>query len=212
MEVGVRVEAEDLLTGRRRHTNSCYLTFVAVDRNGRPIEVPGLEPETEDEQRRYAAAETRRRARLRSAKPRNGIEPTARTTGSEKHRSYRPVRLTLHLSVVSSLSCSCSPSSKPIERFRWFGRSSRTSCSSTGAGARRSSSSTWSRRRARADEPQRARRARWSATAQALAREIDGYQRELEDARHSAQGPPSRPRRFPERDGRPPRAALLAAR
>ena len=32
MEVGVRVEAEELLTGRRRHTNSCYLTFVAVDR------------------------------------------------------------------------------------------------------------------------------------------------------------------------------------
>jgi len=64
MEVGVRVEAEDLLTGVRRHTNSCYLTFVAVDRSGRPIEVAGLTPETEDEQRRYAAAETRRRARL----------------------------------------------------------------------------------------------------------------------------------------------------
>ena len=64
MEVGVRVEAEDLLTGRRRHTNSCYLTFVAVDRNGRPIEVPELVPETEDERRRYAAAQERRRRRL----------------------------------------------------------------------------------------------------------------------------------------------------
>ena len=64
MEVGVRVEAEDLMTGRHRHTNSCYLTFVAVDRNGRPIEVAGLTPETEDEKRRYAAAETRRQARL----------------------------------------------------------------------------------------------------------------------------------------------------
>jgi acyl-CoA hydrolase len=64
MEVGVRVEAEDLMTGRHRHTNSCYLTFVAVDRNGRPIEVAGLTPETDDEKRRYAAAETRRRARL----------------------------------------------------------------------------------------------------------------------------------------------------
>ena len=64
MEVGVRVEAEDLLTGRRRHTNSCYLTFVAVDRNGRPIEVAGLEPETEDEQRRNVAAQQRRRRRL----------------------------------------------------------------------------------------------------------------------------------------------------
>jgi acyl-CoA hydrolase len=65
MEVGVRVEAEDLITGVRRHTNSCYLTFVAIDRNGRPIEVAGLRPETDEEQRRYAAAETRRAARLK---------------------------------------------------------------------------------------------------------------------------------------------------
>jgi len=64
MEVGVRVEAEDLLSGNRRHTNSCYLTFVAVDRNGRPIEVAALEPETEDEHRRHAAAQDRRRRRL----------------------------------------------------------------------------------------------------------------------------------------------------
>jgi len=64
MEVGVRVEAEDLMTGRHRHTNSCYLTFVAIDRDGRPIEVAELKPETEDEQRRYVAAEVRRRARL----------------------------------------------------------------------------------------------------------------------------------------------------
>src|SRR5574339_19033 len=52
MEVGVRVEAEELLSGRRRHTNSCYLTFVAVDRNGRPIEVPEVVAETPDEVRR----------------------------------------------------------------------------------------------------------------------------------------------------------------
>src|SRR5947208_1335099 len=64
MEVGVRVEAEELLTGRHRHTNSCYLTFVAVDRAGRPIEVPGLIPETPDEERRYAAAKERRARRL----------------------------------------------------------------------------------------------------------------------------------------------------
>jgi acyl-CoA hydrolase len=64
MEVGVRVEAEDLMTGNRRHTNSCYLTFVAVDRNGRPIEVPELIPETEDQLRRAAAAIQRRRRRL----------------------------------------------------------------------------------------------------------------------------------------------------
>jgi acyl-CoA hydrolase len=64
MEVGVRVEAEDLITGRRRHTNSAYLTFVAVDHNGRPMEVPPLVPETPDEVRRYGAAEARRQRRL----------------------------------------------------------------------------------------------------------------------------------------------------
>jgi acyl-CoA hydrolase len=64
MEIGVRVEAEELQTGRRRHTNSCYLTFVAVDEKGRPIEVPALKPETPDEIRRYQAAVERRRLRL----------------------------------------------------------------------------------------------------------------------------------------------------
>ena len=64
MEVGVRVEAEDLQTGNRRHTNSCYLTFVAIDRNGKPIEVPRLIPETDDEIRRYEAAKARRKRRL----------------------------------------------------------------------------------------------------------------------------------------------------
>ena len=64
MEVGVRVEAEDLLTGRRRHTNSCYLTFVAIDRNGRPVEVPSVIPETDDERRRFDAAQARRKRRL----------------------------------------------------------------------------------------------------------------------------------------------------
>ena len=64
MEVGVRVEAENLQTGKRRHTNSCYLTFVAIDRNGRPIEVPRLVPETEDEIRRFEAAKARRQRRL----------------------------------------------------------------------------------------------------------------------------------------------------
>ena len=64
MEVGVRVEAEDLLTGKRRHTNSAYLTFVAVDSDGRPIEAPALVPETDDERRRFAAAQERRRVRL----------------------------------------------------------------------------------------------------------------------------------------------------
>lgn len=64
MEVGVRVEAEEMLTGKRRHTNSCYLTFVAVDQAGRPVEVADLKPETPEEIRRYKAAAERRRRRL----------------------------------------------------------------------------------------------------------------------------------------------------
>lgn len=64
MEVGVRVEAEDLATGVRRHTNSCYLTFVAIDKTHRPVPIPPVVPETEDEKRRYLAAQERRRRRL----------------------------------------------------------------------------------------------------------------------------------------------------
>jgi acyl-CoA hydrolase len=64
VEVGVRVEAENMFTGVRRHTNSCYLTFVAVDADGRPVEVPQVEPETAEELRRHAAAKERRRRRL----------------------------------------------------------------------------------------------------------------------------------------------------
>ncbi|MGH7648376.1 MAG: acyl-CoA thioesterase [Gemmatimonadaceae bacterium] len=64
MEVGVRVEAENMISGVRRHTNSCYVTFVAIDRNGRPVEVPHVIPETDVERRRFAAALDRRRRRL----------------------------------------------------------------------------------------------------------------------------------------------------
>jgi acyl-CoA hydrolase len=70
MEVGVRVEAENLLTGVRRHTNSCYLTFVAVDKNGRPVPVPQVVPETEAEKEHFEAARERRRRRLAHAKSR----------------------------------------------------------------------------------------------------------------------------------------------
>jgi acyl-CoA hydrolase len=68
MEVGVRVETENMLTGTRRHTNSCYLTFVAVDRNGRPVPVAPVVPETPDEQRRFEGAQARRRRRLEERK------------------------------------------------------------------------------------------------------------------------------------------------
>lgn len=82
MEIGVRVEAEELTTGRRRHTNSCYLTFVAVDRNGRPIEVPPLQPEMPDEVRRYEAAKERRRRRLEERHAEQGQAPAAEPSPS----------------------------------------------------------------------------------------------------------------------------------
>lgn len=64
MEVGVRVEAEDLISGVRRHTNSCYVTFVAIGPAGRPVPVASLIVETDDERRRYNAAGRRREHRL----------------------------------------------------------------------------------------------------------------------------------------------------
>ncbi|MDH7554295.1 MAG: acyl-CoA thioesterase [Spirochaetes bacterium] len=64
MEVGVRVEAENFITGEVRHTASAYLTFVALDEHGKPKNVPPLQPETEDEKRRYHEAEIRRKKRL----------------------------------------------------------------------------------------------------------------------------------------------------
>ncbi|QUS36161.1 acyl-CoA thioesterase [Falsirhodobacter algicola] len=63
MEVGIRVEAENIRTGDRRHTNSCYFTMVAVDDGGRPVPVPAFTPETETERRRHRAAELRRALR-----------------------------------------------------------------------------------------------------------------------------------------------------
>jgi acyl-CoA hydrolase len=64
IEVGVRVEGEDPLTGHRTHTASAYTTFVSLV-DGKTAGVPRLLPETEDEQRRQAEAELRRSSRLR---------------------------------------------------------------------------------------------------------------------------------------------------
>ena len=66
MEVGVRVETENLRTGEVRHTGSAYLTFVALDRAGRPIMLPPLILETEEEKRRNQEAQARRETRLRT--------------------------------------------------------------------------------------------------------------------------------------------------
>jgi acyl-CoA hydrolase len=63
MEIGVRVETENMLTGERHHTSSAYVVMVALDEAGNPVEVPPLLPETPDEHRRMAAAKIRRAQR-----------------------------------------------------------------------------------------------------------------------------------------------------
>ena len=64
LEVGVRVEAEDLFTGVVRHVASAYLSFVAMDEHQKPTLVPPLIPEDDEDRRRMAEAEDRRRVRL----------------------------------------------------------------------------------------------------------------------------------------------------
>ncbi|MFN7905722.1 MAG: acyl-CoA thioesterase [Pseudobdellovibrionaceae bacterium] len=64
MEIGVRVDAENPTTGKTFHTVSAYLTFVAVDMNGKPVEVPQIIPKTKDEKRRFLAAQRRKQGRL----------------------------------------------------------------------------------------------------------------------------------------------------
>jgi len=65
MEIGVKVDAENLLTGVRRHTNTCYLTFVAIDAEHRPAEVPRLDLADHDAKRRFHEGELRRKTRLK---------------------------------------------------------------------------------------------------------------------------------------------------
>lgn len=79
MEIGIRVEAENIRTGERRHTNSCYFTMVAVDEHGKPIAVPTLELDTPAKIRREQAARGRRELRhefeTRSHKLKEALEP-----------------------------------------------------------------------------------------------------------------------------------------
>lgn len=64
MEIGVRVDAENPITGESFHTASAYLTFVAIGSNGKPRAVPPVLPESVEEKRRYQAAQKRRQIRL----------------------------------------------------------------------------------------------------------------------------------------------------
>jgi uncharacterized protein (TIGR00369 family) len=64
MEVEVSVEAEDPLTGDKTHTNTAYVVYVALDQDGRPVEVPSLIVESEEERERVARGRRRQEARL----------------------------------------------------------------------------------------------------------------------------------------------------
>ena len=65
MEIGISIEAENIQTCKKRHTNTCFVTMVAIDKNKKPTMVPRLKPETTEEKRRYKVAELRRKERLK---------------------------------------------------------------------------------------------------------------------------------------------------
>lgn len=81
MEIGVRVEAENYLTGEVRHTASAYLTFVALDKDGRPTQVPPLVLETDDEKRRNREATLRKQSRLAEKKQEASCQLDSRSCG-----------------------------------------------------------------------------------------------------------------------------------
>ncbi len=64
MEIGIRVITENLQTGQIRHTNTCYITMVAIGDNQKPIPIPALILHNEDEKRRFNEALIRRQMRL----------------------------------------------------------------------------------------------------------------------------------------------------
>ena len=64
IEVRIDVDAENIPEGKKVSSNSAYFTFVAVDKNGNPVEVPEVEPETDEEKAMYEGALRRRQVRL----------------------------------------------------------------------------------------------------------------------------------------------------
>ncbi len=64
LEIGVRITKENLLTGERTHTNTAFLTFVAIDDSGKPVPTIPVRPVTREEKRRYRDAALRRERRL----------------------------------------------------------------------------------------------------------------------------------------------------
>ena len=70
MEIGVRIDAENVKTGKRRHTASAYLTFVSLDEDGKPKKVNNIIPESDDEKRRYNEGKKRHAQRIERLKGR----------------------------------------------------------------------------------------------------------------------------------------------
>ena len=68
MEVEVTVNAEDPMTGDKFLTTNALITFVAIDQNCKPVQVPAIVPETEDEKKRFEDGKKRREDRLKSKK------------------------------------------------------------------------------------------------------------------------------------------------
>jgi len=68
MEIGARIETEDLLTGTVTHLASAYLTFVALDENHRPVKIPTLKLDNDEDHRRNREALARRELRLSEKK------------------------------------------------------------------------------------------------------------------------------------------------
>jgi len=81
MEVGIRVEAENIRSGQRRHTNSCYFTMGAVDDEGRPVKVPDCRPLPPVENRRSKAAELPRPTRRAFAERLASVASPGRADG-----------------------------------------------------------------------------------------------------------------------------------
>lgn len=68
LEVGIKVVTENIQSRECRHTNSCYFTMVAMGADGKPALAPPLQPQNEEEQRRFAAGKMRRELRLEMAR------------------------------------------------------------------------------------------------------------------------------------------------
>jgi len=68
MEIGIRVEAEDVRARTIRHTNSCYFTMVAVDDNGKPTPIPPLDIKNPMQQCRFDAALDRKNLHMQKSK------------------------------------------------------------------------------------------------------------------------------------------------